>query len=154
MALIGVAFSLGFLFGPMIGAAFSMWGKTQSGEWYMYPAIFALALSILDILYFVIFLKVMMTMITMLMRIMSHRSLSPPAIVTPAPQPPSPRHTATYTLHSCSGLPALLTWTPSNTRTCRWWGWPTSSISSSTLVWSSLSPSSPTSGLTSPPCNR
>ena len=27
MAMIGVAFSLGFLFGPMIGAAFSVWGK-------------------------------------------------------------------------------------------------------------------------------
>jgi len=57
MALIGVAFSLGFLFGPMIGAAFSMWGKSQEGEWYMYPALFALALSILDILYIAVFLK-------------------------------------------------------------------------------------------------
>ena len=42
MALIGVAFSLGFLFGPMIGAAFSVWGKQQeSGNWYIYPAVFA-----------------------------------------------------------------------------------------------------------------
>merc|ERR1719361_1285305 len=30
MALIGVAFSLGFLFGPMIGAAFSVWGNSRS----------------------------------------------------------------------------------------------------------------------------
>ena len=58
MALIGVAFSLGFLFGPMIGAAFSVWGKTQDGEWYMYPAVFALVLSIVDVLYLVLFLKV------------------------------------------------------------------------------------------------
>ena len=58
MALIGVAFSLGFLFGPMIGAAFSMWGKDQTGEWYMYPAIFALILSIADVIYLAVFLKV------------------------------------------------------------------------------------------------
>jgi len=76
MALIGVAFSLGFLFGPMIGAAFSMWGKTQSGEWYMYPAIFALALSILDILYFVIFLKESLPP--------SHRNTSTSATLTQA----------------------------------------------------------------------
>jgi len=57
MAMIGVAFSLGFLFGPMIGAAFSMWGKTQSGEWYMYPAMFAFILSIVDIIYLAVFLK-------------------------------------------------------------------------------------------------
>eukprot|EP00092_Neocalanus_flemingeri_P004462 GFUD01004801.1.p1 GENE.GFUD01004801.1~~GFUD01004801.1.p1 ORF type:complete len:469 (-),score=113.46 GFUD01004801.1:294-1700(-) len=57
MALIGVAFSLGFLFGPMIGAAFSMWGRGQTGEWYMYPACFALILSIVDVIYLVIFLK-------------------------------------------------------------------------------------------------
>ena len=59
MALIGVAFSLGFLFGPMIGAAFSMWGKQQeSGNWYIYPAVFALILSMIDILYLAVFLKV------------------------------------------------------------------------------------------------
>ena len=33
MAMIGVAFSLGFLIGPMIGAAFSLWGKEAGGEW-------------------------------------------------------------------------------------------------------------------------
>lgn len=58
MAMIGVAFSLGFLFGPMIGAAFSMWGKQQeSSDWYIYPAMFALTLSIVDVFYFVIFFK-------------------------------------------------------------------------------------------------
>jgi len=58
MALIGVAFSLGFLFGPMIGAGFSMWGKqSQSADWYFYPALFALTLSIVDVFYFVIFFK-------------------------------------------------------------------------------------------------
>lgn len=58
MALIGVAFSLGFLFGPMIGAAFSMWGKQQeSANWYVYPAVFAFILSLADILYFALFFK-------------------------------------------------------------------------------------------------
>jgi len=58
MALIGVAFSLGFLFGPMIGAAFSVWGKQQeSGNWYIYPAVFALILSVVDIFYLALFLK-------------------------------------------------------------------------------------------------
>ena len=58
MALIGVAFSLGFLFGPMIGAAFSIWGKDQAGEWYMYPAVLTLALSIVDVIYLALFFKV------------------------------------------------------------------------------------------------
>lgn len=58
MAMIGVAFSLGFLFGPMIGAAFSMWGKQQeSATWYIYPAVFALILSVIDIFYLAVFLK-------------------------------------------------------------------------------------------------
>jgi len=57
MALIGVAFSLGFLFGPMIGAAFSFWSKGQQGDWYIYPALTALCLSAADILYFAVFFK-------------------------------------------------------------------------------------------------
>ena len=58
MAMIGVAFSLGFLFGPMIGAAFSVWGKQQqSSDWYIYPAMFALLLSIIDVFYFIIFFR-------------------------------------------------------------------------------------------------
>ena len=33
-----------------------MWGKEQqSADWYVYPAVFALSLSVLDILYFVLF---------------------------------------------------------------------------------------------------
>jgi len=57
MAMIGVAFSLGFLIGPMIGAAFSLWGKEAGGEWYVYPAIFALGLSVVDILFLFVFFK-------------------------------------------------------------------------------------------------
>lgn len=57
MAMIGVAFSLGFLLGPMIGAAFSLWGKERGGDWYVYPAMFALALSVLDIVFLSVFFK-------------------------------------------------------------------------------------------------
>lgn len=49
MALIGVAFSLGFLFGPMVGAGFSVWGRSAGGEWHRYPALLALLLSIIDV---------------------------------------------------------------------------------------------------------
>merc|ERR1719466_655422 len=41
----------------MIGAAFSMWGRGQSGEWYIYPAMFAFMLSIVDIIYLAVYLK-------------------------------------------------------------------------------------------------
>lgn len=57
MAMVGVAFSLGFLFGPVIGAGFSMWSKGQDGVWYTYPALTALALSILDLAYLAAFFK-------------------------------------------------------------------------------------------------
>jgi len=57
MAMIGVAFSLGFLVGPMIGAGFSIWGKEAGGEWYVYPALFALGLSVLDVIFIAVFFK-------------------------------------------------------------------------------------------------
>ena len=59
MAMIGVAFSLGFLFGPIIGAAFSIWGQGQTGQWYIYPAVMALILSVLDIFFLSFCFKVM-----------------------------------------------------------------------------------------------
>lgn len=54
MALIGVAFSIGFTIGPAIGAAFSRWG---SSGWFMISAIYALVLAILNIFYFAIFFE-------------------------------------------------------------------------------------------------
>jgi MFS family permease len=56
MAVIGIAFSCGFLLGPLIGAGFSVWGKrvAEAGgdpfTVFRYPALFALALSLLAIL--------------------------------------------------------------------------------------------------------
>ena len=66
MALIGVAFSLGFLFGPVIGAAFSIWGQAQAGQWYIYPAIMALILSVLDIIFLACFFRVGITFLSSL----------------------------------------------------------------------------------------
>lgn len=54
-AVIGIAFSFGFLLGPVIGAVFSVWGKSveESGgdpfTVFQYPALFALTLALLDI---------------------------------------------------------------------------------------------------------
>ncbi|ENN81197.1 hypothetical protein YQE_02387, partial [Dendroctonus ponderosae] len=57
MALVGIAFSLGFIVGPMIGAIFAVWAKQKTGNWFVVPALFALMLSIADVIYFAIFFK-------------------------------------------------------------------------------------------------
>lgn len=59
MALIGVAFSLGFIFGPTIGAYFSTFGKTSSITFgiFQYPALFAITTSIIVILIIMLLLK-------------------------------------------------------------------------------------------------
>lgn len=51
MALIGIAFSIGFVFGPSIGAAFSVLTREEGGEtmWFVVPALFALVLSLADL---------------------------------------------------------------------------------------------------------
>lgn len=56
MALIGVAFSIGFIVGPLIGAQFAVASKGSS-EFYVGPALFALILALLDI----VFLSIMFT---------------------------------------------------------------------------------------------
>ena len=52
-AVIAIAFSVGFLLGPTIGAAFSLWGKSvgvgDSFTAFQYPALFALTLALLDV---------------------------------------------------------------------------------------------------------
>ncbi|KAJ8873674.1 hypothetical protein PR048_024505 [Dryococelus australis] len=57
MALVGIAFSVGFILGPVIGAVFAQWSHSQSGAWYVYPAMFALSLVILDIIFVFYFFK-------------------------------------------------------------------------------------------------
>lgn len=57
MALIGVAYSVGFIVGPVIGAIFSKQSESSSGTLYVLPAIFTLAVISADILFLLCFLK-------------------------------------------------------------------------------------------------
>ena len=56
-ALVGIAFSLGFIIGPLIGAIFAVWSKSETGQWFIVPALFAFLLSLADLLFFIIFFK-------------------------------------------------------------------------------------------------
>lgn len=51
MAMVGIAFSLGFIFGPMIGAVFAKWSDKTSANWYFLPAICAFSLALADLLF-------------------------------------------------------------------------------------------------------
>lgn len=54
----GIAFSVGFVVGPMIGAFFA-WVSSgnREGTWYMVPAMFALFLALSDLLFISYYLK-------------------------------------------------------------------------------------------------
>ena len=58
-AAIGIAFSLGFMFGPMIGALFSVLGRRLGEEgsfaMFQYPALFSLILALLGIAFTITF---------------------------------------------------------------------------------------------------
>lgn len=56
-ALVGIAFSLGFIIGPLIGAAFAVWAKNKTGKWFIFPAGFAMLLALADLLFFSICFK-------------------------------------------------------------------------------------------------
>ena len=51
----GVAFSIGFVFGPSIGAMFSLMDK-DSEKFYILPALFCIVLAVADILFLYAFL--------------------------------------------------------------------------------------------------
>uniref|UniRef100_A0A1B6DG21 Major facilitator superfamily (MFS) profile domain-containing protein n=2 Tax=Clastoptera arizonana TaxID=38151 RepID=A0A1B6DG21_9HEMI len=59
MALVGIAFSIGFIVGPMIGAMFAVWAQKQAGHsnWFVIPALFALGLALSDILFIILCFK-------------------------------------------------------------------------------------------------
>ncbi|XP_050071884.1 major facilitator superfamily domain-containing protein 10 [Anopheles maculipalpis] len=57
MALVGIAFSLGFIAGPMIGAMFSRLSDKTSALWFFAPAMFAMLLAVADILFLALCLK-------------------------------------------------------------------------------------------------
>ncbi|XP_032675411.1 major facilitator superfamily domain-containing protein 10 isoform X2 [Odontomachus brunneus] len=58
MALVGIAFSIGFVVGPMIGAFFAWISSgNREGTWYVIPAMFALFLALSNLLYISYYLK-------------------------------------------------------------------------------------------------
>nr|CAD7198694.1 unnamed protein product [Timema douglasi] len=57
MALVGIAFSVGFIIGPVIGAMFAHWSHNQTGDWFVVPALFALGLGLADILFVMLCFK-------------------------------------------------------------------------------------------------
>lgn len=56
-ALIGIAFSVGFIIGPVIGAVFAKWSQGQHGDWFVIPATFAFLLSLADLLFVIFYFK-------------------------------------------------------------------------------------------------
>ncbi|XP_075146026.1 major facilitator superfamily domain-containing protein rtet [Haematobia irritans] len=57
MALVGVAFSIGFIVGPMIGALFAIFANKSSGPWFVLPSLLAFGLAMGDLLVLVFYLK-------------------------------------------------------------------------------------------------
>ncbi|EDV93470.1 major facilitator superfamily domain-containing protein 10 [Drosophila grimshawi] len=59
MALVGVAFSLGFIIGPMIGAMFAIFSNKSAsgGAWFVLPSLLALGLALGDVLLLVCCLR-------------------------------------------------------------------------------------------------
>ncbi|XP_049281837.1 major facilitator superfamily domain-containing protein 10 isoform X1 [Anopheles funestus] len=57
MALVGIAFSLGFIAGPMIGAMFSRFSDKTGTLWFFAPAMFAMLLAVADILFLAVCMK-------------------------------------------------------------------------------------------------
>ncbi|XP_024881785.1 major facilitator superfamily domain-containing protein 10 [Temnothorax curvispinosus] len=58
MALVGIAFSIGFVVGPMIGAFFAWISSgNREGTWYVMPALFALFLALSDLFFVAYYLK-------------------------------------------------------------------------------------------------
>lgn len=56
--MVGIAFSVGFVVGPMIGALFARISTGhREGQWYAAPALFALFLSVSDLLFVVLSLE-------------------------------------------------------------------------------------------------
>ena len=58
MALIGIAFSIGFIIGPILGASFSYYFKSTGlflNEFFILPAFFACTLTLINIFFILIF---------------------------------------------------------------------------------------------------
>ncbi|CAH1792101.1 unnamed protein product [Owenia fusiformis] len=57
MAMVGIAFSIGFLIGPLIGAYFAKRVREQEELFFLGPALFALTLAIIDIVFIAVCFK-------------------------------------------------------------------------------------------------
>ena len=59
MAVVGISFSLGFIFGPIIGVIFSRMATSSDANYgtFQYPAMFALSLTLINILFVYFFLE-------------------------------------------------------------------------------------------------
>ncbi|XP_033102842.1 major facilitator superfamily domain-containing protein 10-like [Anneissia japonica] len=57
MALVGIAFSVGFIVGPLIGAFFASRGVVEGNAFYVKPALLALTLATADLLFILAFMK-------------------------------------------------------------------------------------------------
>lgn len=57
MALVGIAFSLAFILGPMVGAIFSRFSDKTNENWFVPPALFAMCLAAADVLFCIVCLK-------------------------------------------------------------------------------------------------
>uniref|UniRef100_T1IIS5 Major facilitator superfamily (MFS) profile domain-containing protein n=1 Tax=Strigamia maritima TaxID=126957 RepID=T1IIS5_STRMM len=51
MAVIGIAFSIGFIVGPITGALFAHWTKTEDTYYFAWPAMLAFTLVVIDFVY-------------------------------------------------------------------------------------------------------
>jgi hypothetical protein len=66
MVFFRIAFSIGFLLGPIIGALFSIWARNNrdgNEHWYAYPAAVALSLSLLDLVIIDLFMSMLSALI-------------------------------------------------------------------------------------------
>lgn len=55
--MIGVAFSVGFIIGPLIGAYFSHQARlANTGAFFITPALFALILAVLNVIFLMLFM--------------------------------------------------------------------------------------------------
>ncbi|ALC45763.1 rtet [Drosophila busckii] len=57
MALVGVAFSLGFIVGPMIGAMFAIFSNKTASAWFVLPSLLAFGLAMGDVLLIIFCLR-------------------------------------------------------------------------------------------------
>lgn len=55
-AMIGVAFSMGFIFGPLIGAYFATQARRGTSFFYVTPAYFSIILTLVELIWILLFL--------------------------------------------------------------------------------------------------